>query len=589
MISEYKFGSPDDFIPQFKPRIPGKLSSKDWLDFEEPQIHLYQGMRGSGKGGMVDNTAEKLYKQGILILHLWGARSFENLYWVIHKNCRTKYAKMKIIIDTFFEKNHFGGIQSRCASKGLFGGEFQKFLEIVLEQKLIQKTEDDKYTLTKFGLDFHNNKLLHCNCHNAYPVSWIVPDYIEFDQENLDRFNGVYWKDIAEYKKYFLEISSEDKQKLLQGKLLKPEPFRPKSLIKICPITTPTTTQRSEIFRDEFTKILLDARNAHRVVVMNPAIFEGSKDKFDTLTEIFRMIPYLMKKSGHFKPLTEKDVGKPRKYWNKWQKSYHKVAIVINELRSVVPSSKMHGEKFASSSKKAIFDYVPEARHFSTWFLGDYQDPEDLYGGVKKQANNVHIKRGSRNILGDDWKWLFDRVERDRLNLARKVYKKNDLEKIEHLRYLERKFPKLQQYLDQRRPYVDNLPDNKVYVTWQNHEFRLETVDLPSFHHKTSLEDFMLDTGLTWTVNDKKKPTETKTLSKLEQKQISKNNKKIKDVIFKKMQYMKENEKKSWIQIKDELISQENSGLIPQMGYENQTPKNLSNAYGKWKLKQEQH
>ena len=575
-----------DFIPQFKSRIPGKLNSKNWLDFDEPQIHLFQGMRGSGKGGMVDSTAEKLYKQGFLILHIWGARSFENLYWAINKNCRDKYAKMKIIIDSFFMKNHYGGIKSRCASKGLLDTEYQKFLEIVLEQKLITKTEDGKYQLTKLGLDFHNNKLLHCNCRNAYPISWIVPNYVEFDQENLDRFNGFYWKDIKEYKKYFLEISSTDKQKLFEGNLLKPELVRPRPLIKISPITPPTTTQRVESFREEFTKILLEAREEHRVVVMNPAIFEGTKDKFDTLTEIFRMIPYLMKKSGHFKPLTENEVGKSRKYWNRWQKSYHKVAIVINELRSVVPSSKMHGEKFASSSKKAIFDYIPEARHFSTWFLGDYQDPEDLYGGVKKQANNVHVKRGSRNILGDDYKWLFDRVERDRLNLARKVYRRRNLEKIEHLLAIERKFPKLQQYLDLRRPYVDNLPDNKAYVTWQNHEFRLETVDLPSFHHKTSLEDFLLDTGITWTIDEKKKPADVKTLSKSEQKQILNKNKKIKDGIFKKIQQLKETEKKSWNQIKDELVSQENSGLIPHIGYENQTPKNLSNAYGKWKLKQ---
>ena len=156
-----------DFVPQFKPRIPGKLNSKDWLDFEEPQIHLFQGMRGSGKGGMVDSTAEKLYRQGILILHLWGARSFENLYWVINKNCRSKYAKMKIIIDAFFEKNHHGGIKSRCASKKLFGEDYQKFLEIVLEQKLIMKTEDGRLQLTQLGLDFHNNELLHCNCRNS--------------------------------------------------------------------------------------------------------------------------------------------------------------------------------------------------------------------------------------------------------------------------------------------------------------------------------------------------------------------------------------------------------------------------------------
>lgn len=580
------YSSIDDFIPQFKSRTPEKLNSKYWLDFEEPQIHLFQGMRGSGKGGMVDSTAEKLYNEGILILHLWGARSFENLYWAINKNCREKYAKMKIIIDAFFEKNHSGRISSRCASKGLLDEEYQKYLEIVIGQKLVQRNEINKLKITQLGVDFHNNELLHCNCRKSYPISWIVPDYIEFDQESLDRFNGVYWKNIVEYRQHFLEITTEDKQKLVARNLLKPESVRPPSLIKICHITTPTSTQRAEVFRKEFTKIILDARVEHRVVVMNPAIFEGGKDKFDTLTEIFRMIPSLMKKSGHFKPLTESDVGKPRKYWNKWQKSHHKVAIVINELRSVVPSSKIHGEKYASASKKAIFDYVPEARHFSTWFLGDYQDPEDLFGGVKKQANNVLVKRGSRNILGDDYKWLFDKVERDRLNLARKVYRARTLERIEHLRMIERKFPKLQQYLDQRRPYVDNLPDNKAYVTWPNHEIKLETVSLPSFHHKTSLEDFMLDSGIIWIVNDKKKPVDTKTLSSSEQKQISKNNKKIKETIFKKLQYMREIEKKSWPQIKDELVLLEGNGVIPQMDYENQTPKNLSNMYGKWKSKQ---
>jgi len=52
----------DDFIPQFKPRTPVKLSSKYWLDFEELQIHLFQGMRISEKVVMMHSTDEK-YKQ----------------------------------------------------------------------------------------------------------------------------------------------------------------------------------------------------------------------------------------------------------------------------------------------------------------------------------------------------------------------------------------------------------------------------------------------------------------------------------------------------------------------------------------------
>lgn len=52
----------DNFTPQSKPRTPRKLSSKYWLDFENLQIHLFQGMRISGKGVKVDSTDEK-YKQ----------------------------------------------------------------------------------------------------------------------------------------------------------------------------------------------------------------------------------------------------------------------------------------------------------------------------------------------------------------------------------------------------------------------------------------------------------------------------------------------------------------------------------------------
>ena len=233
-----------------------------------------------------------------------------------------------------------------------------------------------------------------------------------------------------------------------------------------------------------------------------------------------------------------------------------------------------------------MFSFVPEARHFKTWFLGDYQDPEDLYSGIKKQGNLTIIRRGSRNILGENFKWLFDKVEHDRINLARRVYRRTYIENIAQLRAIENKFKKLKRYLDQRRPYVDELPDNKAYVTWQNQEIKLVTVELPSFHHRQSTEDFLLDTGLTWSVNKNKKPKDTDTITKSEKKQSAVIKKKIKEDILRRMEYWREVEKKSWDTIKDELVALQSEGIIHDLGFESKDGKYFSNWYTNWKKKQ---
>jgi len=576
-----------DFIPNFKQRMPEKNSSKDWLSFDEPQIIYFQGMRGSGKSVMVNRTVERLYNEGFLILHIWSARSLENLYYSVNKNCKSHYAKLKIIVDSFFDKTHLGDLKQRCASKGLLGSQYEKYLGIAIQSSLIKHSGENGFKLTNLGNQLHKRELLHCNCSRAYPILVAVPDYVEFVQESVDRFNGAYFRDLKHYSQYFKEITAEEKKVLEEGKLLIPNKFKPRPLIKIAHFTTPTSSERKKKFNDEFTKIILDARKEHRIVVMNPSLFEGEMDKFDTLAEIFRMIPYLMTRSGYFKPLTVKDVGKAREYWTKKQKSWGKVVIVINELRSITPSSNLHADKESSKSKKAVFGFVPEARHFKTWFLGDYQDPEDLYGGIKKQANLTIIKRGSRNILGDNFKWLFDKVEYGRIGLARKLsHMTKNVEKIEHLRALEKRYWPLKKYLDLRRPYVDELPDNKAYVTWYNQEIKLVTVELPSFHHRQATEDFLLDTGITWTVNIDKKPQEKTVSSNKEKKEAIRIKKKQKEDLIKRMRFWKETEKKDWSQIKDEVVLLQENGIIPNNNYQEKPTKYFANEYSKWKLKQ---
>ena len=93
-----------DFAPKFRPRTPPKFTDTKWLDFDEPQVILFQGMRGSGKGVSVESTAEKLYREGINIWHIWSARSFENLFWMINLDCKEKYDKITSITKSFLMK-----------------------------------------------------------------------------------------------------------------------------------------------------------------------------------------------------------------------------------------------------------------------------------------------------------------------------------------------------------------------------------------------------------------------------------------------------------------------------------------------------
>jgi len=550
-----------DFKSNFINKQPRRLADSPWLNFEEPEVILIQGQRGSGKSVTSEFIAEQLYKKGLLILHIWGARSFENIYWAINKNCQTPYTNLKKFVDCFY-KNSDENLRVR------FGQEFEKYRELAIKEGLIAKL-DNKLQLLSKGKQLHFNQLLHCKCHKSYPIIWVVPDYIEFDQESLDKFNGLYWKDVGEYSKENSEITSADKKKLEEGKLLRPGFLQPKTKIIVRKITPPTTPNRKEIFREEFTKIVLEARKEHRIITMNPAIFEGVVDKFETLAEIFRMIPWLMNNSGHFVPKENPQ--------NKWESSWHKIAIIINELRSVVPSSNIHGEKNASTSKKAIFDYIPEARHYKTWFVGDYQNPQDLYPGVRYQSNLVIIKRASKNILGDDWSWMFEKIKEDRLNFFNRRFGK-DLKKEGQLSYYER-IPLIRDYLDSRRTKIGELPSNRGYVTYPNNELKLETLDMPSFHHKGSMDDFFKDTGITWKTNHDKKPKEERRTDR----QTTKKKKVVKEEILKKIDYMRSNEKKSFEQIKIELVSMEKEGIIQDMGFSIKTPVYFNNWYLEWK------
>ena len=562
------------FTPTAKSKENKQENTGEWMDFENPIIISVIAMRGGGKSGIADYMMQKYYDKHFTVLHLFSARSLENLYPIVNKNCGYHFSKIKQLIRHKYQKDE-------TKRPARLSEDEEPYYMKIAEQGNFIRIYDNDFTATHDGFDLVNNKLLHCECKKALPVLLLVPDYIEFDQDSLDRFNGVFWSGVEEYSKFLFEISSSDKQLLFEGKLRKPDYLIPIPLLKVVQFIVPTTDIRILRFREEWTDSVLQARAEHRILVMSPLFFDGL-DKFTTLEQIATYHAILMNTTGHFDMLTEKQVGKPYKQWSLKQKNYHKIALFIDEARSVVPSSKLHGEAGAGKSKKAMFDKVPEMRHYKTWLHFLYQNPMDVYDGIRHNDNMTIMKRTSSQLAGADWKWLFDKIERDRFGFMKKITK-GRCDHVSKLKIFESKYPNATKFIDARRPRLESIHSDKAYVIRYG-KFRLIKNSMGSWHHKQEMESIKGDTGITWKINREKRP-EDSTKSKVEEKKEMKHMKAIKFEIFKRMKFSFEKEKKGWDAIGKDLIQMQTDGLIPDMGFEGKDKIYLSNLYNRWKKK----
>ncbi|MCH7560363.1 MAG: hypothetical protein IIC67_03170 [Thaumarchaeota archaeon] len=578
----------EDFTPKFINKQVRALSDGDWLTFDEPQVIFFQGQRGSGKSVSVNTTAEKLYNAGYLVLHVWAARSFENLYWCINKNCGYNYSRMKKIAMAFFYKehskntSHIKSLSERCrVLYGMNEFEFDKYILIMKRSKLISKDESGYHLLTD-GAKLAFDEFLHCKCDKAYPILWVVPDYINLDQRCIDNFNGVYWNSFEDYdqdycnrkKKWIPEeferqISELEFNTKYPKGLKKPDSLIPKPLIIVKHITTPTTAVRKEVFKKQWISIMLQAREERRVVVMNPEIFVGM-DKFDTVAEIFKNHRSIMNSTGHFNEIKPSEAKNPEEGLTQFEKTWDRVAIIVNEVRSIAPSSALSGEKDAGKSKRAIFDYVPEARHSKTHLILDYQNSSDLFAGIRHQANLIIIKRSSVNLLGADNSWIMDRVEIEREKMVRKYGFDSEAWSTPGFR---------KEILDKKVPRVGALEPNKGYVTYTNHEIKLQSFDMPRFHHKSSSESFLADTGITWTVD--KKITEKIASTKSDEGGTFKQRKKLSNEIYEQMYVLSENMKNA--DILEKYQKKEEEGSIPDIGLRKLDVKKFTTKFSLWK------
>jgi len=513
------------------------------------KIHFYWGARGSAKTTSMEADAQLYYEYGLNVWHLWGARSFENLFWVVNRNCKEKWERA-------FE---------------------------LLPQEMKEKLESR----------------LHCKCHRAYPILLVYPDYIDFDLHSKYRFEGTNWKSFEEYKNAVKvgqispEITTKERKLLSEGKLRKPDHLLPKhhnlkqgdELIKLAPITIPRNASLKETFRKQFTRYAIQARKEHRIIINNPSFYNTPADKFITIGEIFKMIPELV--NTHFIEPGEKEIGTmrgldtpiKRSDWNKWEKGYNKVVVVLNELRTLAPNSKYSPEVESSSSKRPIVDLIPELRHMGggVWFMGDLQNPDDLNQSVRPQADNVIIKRASRELLGREFEGFFGKIEGIRKSEFVKLGYENEM-------FVP---PEVRSHVNRRHPRIEELPINKGYVLFSNGEFFLETFDFPAFHHRKEGESFTGITGIKWAKNIEKLghgatiPTETENI-----KPEKINKKKQKILVYEQaIKYYLEGNR--WEQVHEKILEDVKNGVLPATRIELLNGKHLSSRInGKPELKE---
>ena len=303
-----------------------------WINPNRPQVILCQGARGAGKSVLDEMAAEVLYLQGWTILDLLAARNAENLFWAINKNHKEEWKK-------------------------------------------------------KVELDPSLRGMPHCQCETSYPITLLLPEYMEFDRKKLDEFNQVYLTK-AEYvrmcieKKWIPEWNPNKRPRHDEFD----KNWQPKMRLRLLPAPT-TTGSNKQLIEEIFMKAVVEARRERRIVCMNPMFYPNEYHKYRTMEIIIRCLGRMM--YTHFRPLTEKEVGKPRDKWSRFQRNHHRVGVVMREFGEVT-AAVLKGENQSTMAKKALLDYIRQTRHYNISLIGDYQRPDDVFWnqGTSRNLNN---------------------------------------------------------------------------------------------------------------------------------------------------------------------------------------------------------
>lgn len=572
-----------DWITINKIKKIGKKRVMGWKTDPSSEIISYNGLKthNSGKGVVIDKVARLMRNAGFgLTFHLYSADGYENCYYAYNNSCKEKWDGWRrsteeslrdILIP--LKDRYVPNLNSLSIDDTVFS---------IYEQK--NNANESDVVKMKEMLSLYNkleNEGLHCNCIKPVPILWMYPEYGNIPQWEINRYNGTSWKNYDEYHNAYLTGSVDDylpnEPWIDVSKLVKPQKLRPKTeLIKIQDFPLPMESSSIEEFRVRFRDMVNLARNEHRILVNTqqcyPTDRTGKKEKYTVLAEIFKYFPTLSQTD--FAKLT---LEKPREEWSNWEKSWHKIGLLANEVREFAPSAKLSGDDEAKVSKKAFFNFVPKIRHHKAWFYGDLQAPADLETGVRIQDDYQIIKRNTERRLGDDLADFYNDVE----NTYRKMLLQYSGEEfIDNVGY------DIMEFVKGFNPRIPDIPDNKGYVLYGNGLYKLITFDMQSWHHKSDRDSFAEQTGIHYTLKDERKMIDDKGENIVSTKKTKKS-KMDRDDMWTIIEKLKDVDKMDWQEIINYFIQKDKDNGIEDSKWKQENPKNLSNKYGYYKKSKE--
>ena len=566
------------------PAKPIKMSSLPFRDFNTPRARLAIGVKRSGKGVTMDIDVYKYYNAYFTCVYLHSAGGFENLYTIVNKNCKTKFDTVKKILRIIVEKD------GRVITK-------QTLLDnIVLEQRTLEmylglmknsryiNYDGSKLEILQDGYKMFHNQLLHCNCHGTIPIIWMIPDWIKPKKQTFDWFNGLVFRSYEEHYDAYLKCQVHEYLPpvyFTQQDYKKNPIYKPKSMLdKIKPLivtkqfTTPMTPSKTEIFRDQVRDIMLQGREEHRLICHTPACYpqthQGKLEMYTTDAEFVNYLPDLVQKD-----FARLKLDKPVSDWLPKERSHWKIALFLGEVRELAPSAKLSGDPESGISKRALYNFMPKSRHQHCWVFMDLQAASDMFTGVRQQNDIRIVKRSTKDILGDEFGWFYDKIEKIRESI------------VESKGFIMRTVPnEILEEINSFMPTVDNVPDNKGYVLFPDNSHRLIRFPMSLWHHKSDRDDFFNDTGLEYTISKDKEDDLIKESGRKSTKIEKKFNKKITDDDYILMDSMKSKGKK-WPEIIKEMREKDKKNGIEVDRFEAHDPiKNISNKYNMWKKSQ---
>jgi len=372
-----------------------------------------------------------------------------------------------------------------------------------------------------------------------YPVTLLVPDALTTNQEQLDQFNGV-------------NYTEEQFLKRNPGKLFncvyppkKPIYERGIEWLKIVRLPAPTAKPDSEI-NETIVKIIentiLECRKDRRILVFNPLAFRNETQMYRTLELIVRNLNNVAEK--HFQKIEPKDVGKQtRDQLTKVERSWDKMCVLIREMGELAPA-KLKGDKSGQSllTKKAILQFIRKVRHHRIWIISDWQKATDVEDAIRQQGDIWILKKYTRRLGGDEWKWAFDHIEKKRNTIFQ--YRGNT--------------PKARYIADSNYPQIDELNQEFMYVIFGNDKIELCEVPKLKHRHKEPSDSFAKITGVEFGYDQTKLQQgimeDSKNTGRIDEKALY-------NAIY-VMRHPKTGKKKKWDDILHELAGLQTKGEI---------------------------